>query len=76
MLSLSSPSPWAALFGGVYCPALGMEQNNGGGVAPSHGFQAQEASSDVCARFSGWLFFLSESSKLKESLFNPSNIFK
>lgn len=73
VLSLSTPS---ALFGAVSCPALGMEQDNGGGFTQSHGFQAQEASSGVCAAFSGWVLFLTESNKLKQSLFNPLNIFK
>lgn len=58
MLSLSTPSPWAALFGGVSSPTLGMEHDNGGGFTRSHEFQAQEASSRVCAKCFGWLFFL------------------
>lgn len=57
MLALSTPCPWALLFAGVSCPALGMEWDNGGVFTQSRGFQAQEASSGVCAKFSGWLFF-------------------
>lgn len=74
MLFLSTPSLWAALLGGVSCPTLGMEQENGWGFTQSHEFQAQEASSGVRAKFSGWLFSLTN--KLSQSFFNPLNIFK